>query len=376
QQWADSRLQWDPEEYDNIQQLRVPSTMVWLPDIVLENNIDGTFEITLYTNVLVYPDGSIYWLPPAIYRSSCSIHVTYFPFDWQNCTLVFQSQTYSANEINLLLTVEDGQTVEWISIDPEAFTGNTTLAPTAQEHPTTGDTKQAWCYAEGPHTPIDCGSAAPCEALCPLPRYLTFLMVVTVVIVVNAVIVLNVSLRTPNTHSMPQRVRQVFLHLLPHYLGMHMPEEAPGPQRAARRRSSLGLMVKADEYMLWKARTELLFEKQKERDGLMKTVLEKLERGLESGSAQDFCQSLEEAGPEIRACVDACNYIANATREQNDFNSESEEWILVGRVIDRVCFFIMVSLFVCGTVGIFLMAHFNQAPTLPFPGDPKQYLPQ
>lgn len=196
-------------------------------------------------------------------------------------------------------------------------------------------------------------------------------------------------------------------------------------------------MVKADEYMLWKARTELLFEKQKERDGLMKTVLEKIGecprgigtsprgwamcqvaglslvpavlapllvgRGLESGSAQDFCQSLEEAGPEIRACVDACNHIANATREQNDFSSvswgrgerdqhggqwaqpspssschwqESEEWILVGRVIDRVCFFIMASLFVCGTIGIFLMAHFNQAPALPFSGDPKQYLPQ
>lgn len=34
--------------------------------------------------------------------------------------------------------------------------------------------------------------------------------------------------------------------------------------------------MKADEYMLWKARTELLFEKQKERDGLMKTVMEKI----------------------------------------------------------------------------------------------------
>lgn len=37
QQWSDYRLSWDPEEYDDIQQLRVPSTMVWLPDIVLEN---------------------------------------------------------------------------------------------------------------------------------------------------------------------------------------------------------------------------------------------------------------------------------------------------------------------------------------------------
>lgn len=49
-------------------------------------------------------------------------------------------------------------------------------------------------------------------------------------------------------------------------------------------------------------------------------------RGLESGSTQDFCQSLEEAGPEIRACVDACKYIANATREQNDFSSVSQGW--------------------------------------------------
>lgn len=37
QQWSDYRLRWDPEKYDNIQLLRVPSTMVWLPDIVLEN---------------------------------------------------------------------------------------------------------------------------------------------------------------------------------------------------------------------------------------------------------------------------------------------------------------------------------------------------
>ncbi|NXA21810.1 ACHG protein, partial [Ibidorhyncha struthersii] len=434
-QWSDYRLRWDPEKYDNIQLLRVPSTMVWLPDIVLENNIDGTFEITLYTNVLVSPDGSIYWLPPAIYRSVCSIHVTYFPFDWQNCTMVFQSQTYSANEINLLLTVEEGQTVEWISIDPEAFTENGEWAikhrPARKiinsEHFTPDDIQyqQVIFYLIIQRKPLFyiINIIVPCvlisamavlvyflpakaggqkctvsinvllaqtvflfliaqkvpetsQAVPLIGKYLTFLMVVTVVIVVNAVIVLNISLRTPNTHSMSQRVRQVCLHLLPRYLGMHMPEEASGPPQAARRRSSLGLMVKADEYMLWKARTELLFEKQKERDGLMKTVMEKIGHSLESGSAQDFCQSLEEAGPEIRACVDACNYIANATREQNDFSSESEEWILVGRVIDRVCFFIMASLFVCGTVGIFLMAHFNQAPALPFPGDPKQYLPQ
>lgn len=48
-----------------------------------------------------------------------------------------RSQTYSANEINLLLTVEEGQTVEWISIDPEAFTGSPT-PPQKHEQPTLG----------------------------------------------------------------------------------------------------------------------------------------------------------------------------------------------------------------------------------------------
>lgn len=52
-----------------------------------------------------------------------------------------------------------------------------------------------------------------------------------------------------------------------------------------------------------------------------------------------------------------------------------EEWFLVGRVLDRVCFLATLSLFVCGTAGIFLMAHYNQVPALPFPGDPCPYLP-
>lgn len=58
------------------------------------------------------------------------------------------------------------------------------------------------------------------------------------------------------------------------------------------------------------------------------------------------------------------------------FLQENEKWFLVARVIDRLCFITMALLFTLCTIGIFLMGHFNQAPALPFSGDPKKYLPQ
>ncbi|XP_067828185.1 acetylcholine receptor subunit beta [Heptranchias perlo] len=35
--WTDYRLRWNPEQYDGIDVLRIPSSKVWLPDIVLLN---------------------------------------------------------------------------------------------------------------------------------------------------------------------------------------------------------------------------------------------------------------------------------------------------------------------------------------------------
>lgn len=40
---------------------------------------------------------------------------------------VCSSQTYSANEIDMVLKVENNHTMEWVDIDPEAFTGKATL---------------------------------------------------------------------------------------------------------------------------------------------------------------------------------------------------------------------------------------------------------
>ncbi|KTF71974.1 hypothetical protein cypCar_00043715 [Cyprinus carpio] len=195
-------------------------------------------------------------------------------------------------------------------------------------------------------------------------KYLMFVMSVTTITVMNCVVVLNVSLRTPNTHPMSNNIRKVQQS----YLTIFM--------LFVQRRSSLGLIAKADEYMFRTARSELMFSRLKERKGLLKNTLEKIQNGLGGNTAQDLESSLASASPEVQQCVSSCKHIAESAKHQNDFQSENEEWFLVARVIDRMCFIVMALLFILGTIGIFLMGHFNQAPSQPFPGDPKRYLPE
>ncbi|XP_064820523.1 neuronal acetylcholine receptor subunit beta-2 [Oncorhynchus masou masou] len=83
QEWNDYRLRWDPDKYEGIKKLRIPSQHIWLPDIVLYNNADGVYEVSFYCNAVVSNTGDIFWLPPAIYKSACAIEVQHFPFDQQ-----------------------------------------------------------------------------------------------------------------------------------------------------------------------------------------------------------------------------------------------------------------------------------------------------
>ncbi|XP_073183020.1 acetylcholine receptor subunit beta isoform X3 [Lepidochelys kempii] len=124
-EWTDYRLSWNLSDFDDITAIRTSSDKVWLPDISLMNNNDGNFDIALPVNVLVSHVGTVRWLPPALYRSSCSIQVTYFPFDWQNCSMVFQSYAYGAAELGLLHPLdEEGREVREVVISQNAFVDN------------------------------------------------------------------------------------------------------------------------------------------------------------------------------------------------------------------------------------------------------------
>ncbi|XP_072586247.1 acetylcholine receptor subunit beta isoform X3 [Vulpes vulpes] len=124
-EWTDYRLSWDPAEYEGIDSLRITAGSVWLPDVVLLNNNDGNFDVALDLNVVVSSEGSVRWQPPGLYRSSCSIQVTYFPFDWQNCTMVFSSYSYDSSEVSLHTSLgPDRQELQEVHIHEGTFIEN------------------------------------------------------------------------------------------------------------------------------------------------------------------------------------------------------------------------------------------------------------
>ncbi|GAA6085537.1 neuronal acetylcholine receptor subunit beta-4 [Tachysurus ichikawai] len=281
QNWNDYRLSWDPSEYEGIDKLRIPSRHIWLPDIVLYNNADGTYEVTVFTNAIVLFNGSIAWLPPAIYKSACKIEVKHFPFDQQNCTLKFRSWTYDHTEIDLVLKSEVASmddftpSGEW---DILALPGRRTVNP---QDPTYVDLTYDFIIKRKPlfytinliipcvlitslailvfYLPSDCGEkmtlcisvllaltvfllliskiVPPTSLDVPLiGKYLMFTMVLVTFSIITSVCVLNVHHRSPSTHTMPKWVKLVFLDKLPMLLFMRRPEGNSSRQRLRQRR--------------------------------------------------------------------------------------------------------------------------------------------
>lgn len=67
----------------------------------LHSSADGHYEVTLMTKATVYHTGQVVWQPPAVYKSSCSIDVEYFPYDVQTCVLKLGSWTYDGFKVPL-----------------------------------------------------------------------------------------------------------------------------------------------------------------------------------------------------------------------------------------------------------------------------------
>lgn len=63
---------------------------------------DEGFDGTYPTNVVVKDNGTCLYVPPGIFKSTCKIDITWFPFDDQRCEMKFGSWTYDGFQVRKL----------------------------------------------------------------------------------------------------------------------------------------------------------------------------------------------------------------------------------------------------------------------------------
>ncbi|XP_032806208.1 neuronal acetylcholine receptor subunit alpha-3-like [Petromyzon marinus] len=274
--WNDYKFQWNPGQFEGMEYIRVPSDKIWKPDIVLYNNADGDFQVEGKTKALLKYDGTVMWMPPAIFKSSCKIDVTYFPFDYQNCTMKFGSWTYDKAKIDLVLVgtkinLKDfWESGEWVIIDVPGYKHDIKYNCCEQIYP---DITYSVYVRRLPlfytinliipcllisfltvlvfYLPSDCGEKVtlsisvllsltvfllvitetiPSTSLViPLiGEYLLFTMIFVTLSIVITIFVLNVHYRTPEAHTMPNWVRRVFLDTLPKIMLLQPPKGSVG----------------------------------------------------------------------------------------------------------------------------------------------------
>jgi len=102
--WNDNRLTWNAEE-TGIHVIRVNPHEVWKPDLSLYNNADPENMMKCgETNVLIYPNGRLLWVPPCRFSSHCHLNYTQTPEGpEQSCHLKFGSWTYDGFSMKLSL---------------------------------------------------------------------------------------------------------------------------------------------------------------------------------------------------------------------------------------------------------------------------------
>ncbi|CAJ0956281.1 unnamed protein product, partial [Mesorhabditis belari] len=95
ERWVDSMLGWDPNEFEGTTEIMLPHHKIWLPDTTLYNSLvmdEGETRRLLNAKLTTVGNGSgafVELLYPTIYKLSCNLDLRFFPFDVQDCTLIF-----------------------------------------------------------------------------------------------------------------------------------------------------------------------------------------------------------------------------------------------------------------------------------------------
>nr|prf acetylcholine receptor alpha1b [Xenopus laevis] len=369
QQWPQVNLKWDPAKYGGVKKIRIPSSDVWSPDLVLYNNRDGDFRISKDTKILLEYTGKITWTPPAIFKSYCEIIVTYFPFDQQNCSMKFGTWTYDGSL--LVINQEPDRpdlsnfmaSGEWMMKDyrcwkhwvyytccPDKPYLDITYHFVLQRLPLYFIVNVIipcllFSFLTGLvfYLPTDSGEKmtlsisvllsltvfllvivelipSTSSAVPLIGKYMLFTMVFVIRSIIITVIVINTHHRSPSTHTMPPWVRKIFIETIPNIMffsTMKRPSQEKQPQ---------------------------------------KTFAEEMDISHISGKlgpAAVTYQSPALKNPDVKSAIEGIKYIRETMKSDQESNKASEEWKFVAMVLDHILLRVFMTVCVIGTLAVF-----------------------
>ncbi|XP_076750265.1 nicotinic acetylcholine receptor alpha7 subunit isoform X3 [Xylocopa sonorina] len=258
-EWNDVNMRWNTSDYGGVTDLRIPPHRLWKPDVLMYNSADEGFDGTYPTNIVVKNDGTCLYVPPGIFKSTCKIDITWFPFDDQRCEMKFGSWTYNGFQLDLQLQNESGGDIssfitngEWDLLEPYiditfvviirrrtlyyffnlivpcvliasmAVLGFT-LPPDSGEKLSLGVTillsLTVFLNMVAETMP------ATSDAVPLLGTYFNCIMFMVASSVVSTILILNYHHRNADTHEMSEWVKVVFLYWLPCILRMSRPSD-------------------------------------------------------------------------------------------------------------------------------------------------------
>ncbi|BFY97102.1 hypothetical protein BsWGS_00141 [Bradybaena similaris] len=397
--WKASNLKWNKEEFGNVSSIRIPKHMVWVPDILMYNSASDDFDQTYPTNVVIESDGSCLWVPPGMFKSTCAIDITWFPFDDQKCDLKFGSWTHEGRLLNLTQDKMEGGDItdfirngEWMLIAvpvrrnileyeccPEFYIDLTFTIHIRRRTLYYGFNIIIPCVLISSLTlllfilPPDAGEKISLgvtillslmvflllvaetmpptsDALPLIGIYFACIMMMVSLSIVFTVCVLNFHYRSPDTHTMPSWIKNFVCTWLAWILRMKRPGVA-----SSRRSFSQRAQVK--DFKLGP-----LEEKSR---SLMSNVLDMDDDPrMNNGSTTGFLLKMEEGigmtsssvRHDITGILRELKKVTTKIRKDEEENDIKNEWKFAAMVMDRMCFVICILFTVGSTLAVMASA--------------------
>ncbi|KHJ41165.1 Cation transporter family protein [Trichuris suis] len=374
--WKDYNLKWSPEEYGGLTDIRIPPEKIWKPDgLFRTGSVDANFQSYFPSNMIVYHNSQVSWIPPAILQSSCKLDITWFPFDDQQCCLKFGSWTYNGNKLNLVNS-ENGwdlseylENGEWLLTDAPVIR-NVQLYTCCPNEPYVDvrfclNIRRRTLYYGfnmiipsvlislmtllGFLLPAESGEKLTLEItiLLSVCVFLTMVgqmtpstseavpligvffccnMIVVSASVVSNVLVLNLHYRSPDTHRMGPWANKVLLRWLPKLLRMKPPE--PPNHRCEEKQQLLPNKVQTEQL---------------------------IQKALPTLSSHELavCQELRELRKIVAKLLANTRFIRDVLGKDSEDEQLRNEWKFAAMVIDRLCFIIFSIVIIISSCSIF-----------------------